>query len=347
MAKDIIIKANGTDLASIPVTQNEYGVYYYSTKYGYYKPVLANFDNANPPSGYIKYSNGSHKNEPASGRYPIDFSLVAETGIAMTEDVKILYSSSSLGSYCKIQGLKSGKIIFLVHTYKWASIGSVVKAGNVICRVAPKSVTGYDPHLHIYGSGFLIRNLILYGNNMGKFSKNDHIKYTKLTNLRMDPDASSDATIIAQVSAGAVAKVLSGTRVNGGYNWNFVIFGNMAGWAFDSNAEKTNTTTITNNDGTKPGGNSSEYEAQIKELESEIKKLNDTILELNAQIKTLTSQATIDANKIILLESEKKQLEEDKIALEEQLKTCKADTLKNSTITELLVEAVNKIFGGK
>lgn len=187
MAKRYIIYANGKDLATVPVTQNEGGKYYWNGSV-YFKPVLGEFDTATPPAGFKAYLGGSHTVYLGNAqRNPIDFSLVAGTVITMNVDVQVLASTLADGSWCKVQIVGTNIILAFVHTYKWAS--GIVKAGNAICIVAPQSVTGFAPHLHNddwSGLGRKIRDLILNGDykDMATFKIGDKIIFTEKQNKR-------------------------------------------------------------------------------------------------------------------------------------------------------------------
>ena len=147
MSKKYIIYANGKDLAQCPVTQNEVGKYYRNSAKKYFTPKLAEFDTAKPPVGYRVYTDGSHaRHIDNPNRNPIDISLVAGTVITMSVDVNVV-GINSTEDWIKVTPVGSNYKIVFVHTYQFSK--GLVKAGNAICKVAPKSVTGYDPHLHI------------------------------------------------------------------------------------------------------------------------------------------------------------------------------------------------------
>ena len=148
MSKKYKIFSAGKDLAQVPMTQNEVGKYYRNSSGTYFKPILAEFDTAKLPSGYKTYINGSHaKYAKNVNRNPLDFSIVAGSNLTMNRDVRILATTPNNGSWCKVQIVGSDIVIGLVHTYQWRS--GTVRAGNIICKIAPKSVTGFAPHLHI------------------------------------------------------------------------------------------------------------------------------------------------------------------------------------------------------
>lgn len=160
------IRAGNKLLKTILVAQNEVGNYY--IKGGKLaKFLLAGFDTAKGV-GLVKYSDGSHRFYRS--QEAIDFSIPAGVPITFDYDVKVEFTSPGSGSYVKVTagGTKLGikrYTFYLVHTYKWAKPGTVVKAGKPVCYIAPTSVTGYPAHLHIYakkfGLRFKVRDLIL------------------------------------------------------------------------------------------------------------------------------------------------------------------------------------------
>lgn len=316
MAKKYIIYASGKDLATVPVTQNESGKYYKNSAGTYFKPILAEFDTATLPTGYKTYIGGSHaKNVSNPNRNPIDFSIVAGAVLSMNVDVNVLATNPSDGSWCKITPVGSNYVIALVHTYQWAK--GLVKAGSPICKIAPQSVTGFPPHLHLdewSNRGLRIRKLVLDGDiisqgNTTMFNIGDKIKFNENTKLR-------EAFIIDDkyfkrgltVQSGAVGLVRSIEIANGGYFWYLMSFGDDCGmcavkkdggeyWVAKSSAS------VTNVDGSKvviPVDNS----AKIIELEADIVKLNDKIKVMDGVI--IEKNETIEQNKIDYNELEDK-----------------------------------------
>lgn len=261
MAKKYIIYANGKDLATCPVTQNEVGRYYWNGN-TYYRPTLDIFNNAPLPNGFSVYLNGSHAPYSTNPlRNPIDFSLTAGTKITMNVDVTILSTNPKDGSWCKtvINGTNINPAF--VHTYKWAS--GLVRAGNVICEVAPQSVTGFDPHLHadIWGS-YLLRNLILNGDvtMADTFKVGDFVTFTGPMNLRAGAGDGFKAS--HSILENAVGKIKDGPRssqnkqfygkgstsnINDSYTWFDLEFLDTTGWVAQTNRlVKSKSTKITN-----------------------------------------------------------------------------------------------------
>lgn len=220
MAKKYIIYASGKDLALVPVTQNEVGKYYRNSAGTYFKPILAEFDTATLPSGYKTYIGGSHAKYVSNlNRNPIDFSLVAGTVLSMNVDVNVLATNPSDGSWCKITPVGSNYVIALVHTYQWAK--GLVKAGSPICKIAPQSVTGFAPHLHLdewANKGRKIRKLILDGDfKMSTFKAGDKIVFSDIQNIRKGSGTSFEIT--GKTQAGMVATIEGSPREANGYTW--------------------------------------------------------------------------------------------------------------------------------
>lgn len=220
MAKKYIIYAGGKDLALVPVTQNEVGKYYRNSAGTYFKPVLSLFDTATLPDGYKAYIGGSHaKYISNANRNPIDFSIAAGSVLSMNVDVNVLATNPSDGSWCKITPVGSNYVIALVHTYQWAK--GLVKAGSPICKIAPQSVTGFAPHLHIdewSGKGRKIRELILNGDyDMSTFKIGDKIEITGIQNIRKGSGTSFPVT--KQTKVGEIYTIEDGSRVADGYTW--------------------------------------------------------------------------------------------------------------------------------
>jgi hypothetical protein len=273
MAKKYRVYASGKDLAQVPMTQNENGKYYRNSSGTYFKPTLAEFDTAKLPSGYKTYIGGSHAKYVSNpNRNPLDFSIVAGSNLTMNVDVNVLGSTPSDGSWCKVQPVGSDIVIGLVHTYQWRS--GTVKAGNIICKVAPQSVTGFAPHLHIdewSNKGRKIRYLILNGDfTMSTFSSGDKIIFTDIQNIRKGSGTNYEVT--GQSTKGMIATIEGSPREAGGYVWYDLVNNN---WVADV-------------------GKFEKYTAPtpppVDEDKEKIKQLESTILELNKRINTLTEE---------------------------------------------------------
>lgn len=171
---------NGKTLDKLPVVQDGKGTYYWNGS-SYFKPVLKDFDNAKLPSGFKKYTDGSHK--AYSYQNAIDFS--ASGGLPITADrpVKITYKASDKGGYCVVEA--EGVRHFLTHIDydSVPAVGTTVKAGNTICKILKME----GSHLHYFakqGDKYLnVKDIILrYNTDMEDWKKKyeeEKAKYEK------------------------------------------------------------------------------------------------------------------------------------------------------------------------
>ncbi len=305
MAKKYIIYVDGTDLANYErVTQNENGRYYRNpSTLAYYTPKLADFDNATPPSGYKVYTQGSHYSYRTNlNRDPIDYSFVAGSKITANFDVKIIATNPKDGSWIKAQIVGTNYMIGFVHCYggsvgKYPAVGSIIKAGQVICYVAPKSVTTFAPHLHIDEWAVQdahIRDLILYGDfktmadNTLAFNIGDKMKFEENTKLReafiLDDKYFQRAIVVQK---GAIGLVQSVEILNQDYYWYLLSFGNASGYCAVKNKAgniwvSKVTNAITNTDGS----------AYSPVDNTKVEALTKENGELKGQITTLTNEKT-------------------------------------------------------
>lgn len=111
-----------------------------------------------PLDGELWITQNYHQN---SSNRAIDISAVQDRPVRAIADGKITTATPTGNSYC-VQSVDGSDIrIFYVHTYKWLAVGTVVKKGDIICYIAPKSLNGGFPtHLHL-GTG-LNHNLMDY-----------------------------------------------------------------------------------------------------------------------------------------------------------------------------------------
>lgn len=355
MAKKYIVYASGKDLAVMPVTQNDVGVYYRNSAGTYYKPVLAKFDNATPPTGYKKYTQGSHAKYASNiNRSPIDFSIVAGANITMNKDVNVLGTNPVNGSWCKVQPVGSDLVIAFVHTYQWRS--GLVKAGNIICKIAPQSVTGFAPHLHLdewSNKGRKIRELILSGDiEMGTFKIGDKIEFTAVQNIRKGSGTSY--TITGQTKIGQVAEIEDGPREADNYTW-WDIKG--ADWVADVGKFKHYVAPVPTPD----APDCSEYKEKIillglendtlktkqGALEVELKEANEQI-RINLSIMKMHEEAKEeDDNKIKLLEERVGFLEATMAVREKEFNELESDynrvVLEKAKYEQMYIECVTEL----
>lgn len=144
--------ANGKDFNTLPVVQNENGVYYSNGKV-YYKPVLKDFDTAKLPAGYKKYTNGSHV--PYKSEKPLDFSQNAGVKITASDGVKVnshLYISGKKKPY-GTEYVYGNLHFMLYHVTCPYKVGARIPKGGTLAVVNSQSenvATGRDvpPHIH-------------------------------------------------------------------------------------------------------------------------------------------------------------------------------------------------------
>ncbi len=343
MAKKYIIYAGSKDLAECPVTQNEVGKYYRNSAGTYFKPKLAEFDNVAFPAGYKTYIGGSHArhiNNP--NRNPIDFSLVAGTNITMNTDVNVVGTNGTTEDWIKVTPKGTDYIIVFVHTYQFSK--GLVKAGNVICKVAPKSITGYDPHLHIdewSNRGLKIRDLILNGDfKMSNFKIGDKIKFTGVQHIRsgsgIKNPSGGEYKILRDSVVGEVATIKDGVRIADGYNWYDCVFSNgSTGWVADVGKFEKYEGVVT-----PPEENGGLIEA-LEGLKIEVEKQKVEIEQKNQEISTLKQRVIdleADTAELETLRAERNRLEQEKLALEEKI-----STLENSKQEGTLEKAIKTI----
>ena len=303
MAKKYVIYAGSKDLAECPVTQNEVGKYYRNSAGVYYKPTLAEFDTAKPPAGFKTYIGGSHAkhiNNPQKN--PIDFSLVTGTVVSMNADVNVI-AFNKVEDWVQVRPVGTDYIIVFVHTYEFAK--GLVKAGKPICKIAPKSVTGFDPHLHIddwSGKGRRIRQLILNGDyEMSKFKKGDKVIITGVQNIRKGSGTSYQIT--GETKIGDIYEIEDGPRFSDGYTW-YDLKG--SDWIADVGKFKLYTEPVPEPvpvPTPEPVDPCKELKDRTVVLETENKELNEALRTSQEKIKTAEK-------KVVLLEDDKKIYEE-------------------------------------
>jgi len=361
MAKKYIIYAGSKDLAECPVTQNEVGKYYRNSAGTYFKPKLAEFDNVAFPAGYKTYIGGSHAkhiNNPQ--RNPIDFSLVTGTVVSMNADVNVI-AFNKVEDWVQVRPVGTDYLIVFVHTYQFAS--GLVKAGKPICIVAPKSVTGFDPHLHIddwSGKGRRVRQLILNGDyEMSKFKKGDKVIITATQNIRKAPAGKITGDSVIGQTGVIYDNPREAVSDNVNYTWYDIhIDGGGSGWFADVGKFKLYTEPVPEPvpvPTPEPVDPCKEFKDRIVVLETEIKGLKEALEGLkievekqkveieqkNQEISTLKQRVIdleADTAELETLRAERNRLEQEKLALEEKI-----STLENSKQEGALEKAIKTI----
>lgn len=348
--------ANGVPITSIGVTQNDEGVYYWNGR-NYCTPLLKDFDTFQPPKGCKKYKNGSHGPLYNGGQYyyqkAIDFAIPQEQVITANKDCEVLATDHNLGSYMlvKIDGLK----VFLVHTYKW-SYGHI-RAGEPICRIAPTSVSGVGPHLHIYAEGKRIKDILLSAKVRKGFAKGTIVETTTDVFLRKAPCKEEDKVIIPK---GKLAKILTLVKQDCGHSWQYVTVpdnpvGFREGWVaieylkehpFDGVTDplrkcvKEKSELEINLDKCQ-----SELTRVTKELQSVKSELNNVTQELRNTQKELGNKnkqlqkCIKEYNKVV---EERQKCLSDKKNIEDELKECKSENRKLKDLVNKLTRELEK-----
>lgn len=142
----IYVRKKGTEkwfpLYDYPMTQNEVGVYYYSSILGYAHPKIWKFDTYDNKL-YTKRTDGSHKN--FLSQRCIDLLVTAEYEFTFGRDFSMIKSSAGLGSFCLI--VIGNERFYMVHTDRWIRNGNY-KAYTVAGMIG--NIQGFSQHLHIY-----------------------------------------------------------------------------------------------------------------------------------------------------------------------------------------------------
>lgn len=139
-------------LSSVPIVQDGDGRFYGITRYGPYLALPWNeFDKYRVRLPYGRFARGSHYTLKAlavlggGNQYAVDFRAAEGSYITSKRVGKVIYGGKG---YVVVEfGIWQ---VCFVHVHKFARVGSVIPAGTPLCYVAPKSVSGVAPHLHVY-----------------------------------------------------------------------------------------------------------------------------------------------------------------------------------------------------
>ena len=100
-----------------------------------------------PLDGDLWITQNYHVN---SSNRAIDISAIQDKPVYAIADGKITITTPNGNSYCCQSVDNSNISLFYVHTYKWLPVGTIVKQGDIICYIAPKTLNGGFPtHLHL------------------------------------------------------------------------------------------------------------------------------------------------------------------------------------------------------
>jgi hypothetical protein len=211
------IYSNWRPLSAYRITQDEYGATHLRLTYG----------------GVLQH--------------PLDFGdQVVGYPITLDMDCKVIYQEARYGNYVTVNPIGTPYHFCFVHTncHSWPR-GTVIHAGEPICRIAPSSQNGgYIPHLHAcamlwYGkySPAWIRNVVFA--QVGKdLHKGMNVKFSRATNVRTGNGLKYPVQAVAK--AGAVGYIKDGPRSGDGYRWFDCQFSSGTGWCIDNFMIPTN-----------------------------------------------------------------------------------------------------------
>jgi hypothetical protein len=255
----MVIYSNWQPLSSYPISQDETG----------------------PSHINLKYASGVRQLALDFGNQGVVYPITLDV------DCKVTYSSKYQGNYIVVQ-VGEYKLMF-VHVNEHAAVGSTVKAGGVICRIAPTSENGgYAVHLHCSArkndGEYPIRSII-YDSGIHVGVK---VEFTSDTNIRQGNGTSYPIQDVAKM--GSVAEVRDGPRTGNGYTWFDCVFLSGTGWCIDSHMKVTNKV-VTYPDGTLPPPPDPcqlKLDAQKAEYE---KKLADQKVDYEKQVADVKAKA--------------------------------------------------------
>jgi hypothetical protein len=255
-------------------------------------------------------------------------------------DGRILGTSPSSGSYCYQSVDNSDFKVWYVHTHNWAKAGTVVKKGQKICEIAPKSKNGgYPEHLHLgltpKGSNIMnyfdrsipfrtkysdianswFKNGVLnwslfkdlsYEKNTMSIEKGSKYEFTNTDRLNVRDKPNGEIVLQLPESKKAVGVALTNGVKDGNYNWNLYAGVGWAGYIAEGWNKKT-TRSITDVNGKAPVSDCSAQEKQIAEQKQVIDILNKEKSALESKLGLCTQENS----------DMKAQLDELKIEIEE------------------------------
>lgn len=353
MDKKYAIYIDNHDLADLPVVQNDVGRHYQNVAGDYWTTTMAKFNAATPANGYKIYTNGSHaKYKSRYDRNPWDISYKGGGKITANFKVKILSATYDDGGWVKAQIVGTNYIIVFVHVSSWAKVGSVVNAGELICKV--KYMSG--SHLHIdEWTGKLIYNLIVYGDFevVGKVKANKNYEFSNTDDLRVRKTPNGDIVAVLKGGKKCVGKAITDGETDGKYVWNLYQGDGWAGYIAE-NWSKETSRKVTNIYGTEVTiPDTSSLEQQITDLKKSIALCNENYKKLETNYNNINkalSEEKIAHKKTqdnfdTYVETAEKKIEE----LKKQIPTQQdqpADNVSDGWLKKL-IEIIFSLFGSK
>ena len=244
----------------------------------------------NPLGGTLWITHGYHM---GIGNLAIDFSAVAEAPVYAMADGVVRGRNTGGGSWIRVDTSNSNIICWYTHVYKWTvNVGTTVKKGQLIGRIAPTSHNGgYPTHLHMGLSfanssnyprlfDYLDRRLSLntrfasianawftglnfrwelhqnlsYLSNTNTMKVGNKVTFVADTNLRVGSGTTHSIKSKSPIKKGAVGTLIDGPRIANGYQWWDVKFLDDQGWVANVGGDRMSVTTraVTNVNGTVP-----------------------------------------------------------------------------------------------
>ena len=244
----------------------------------------------NPLTGTLWITHGYHM---GIGNQAIDFSAVAEAPVYSMADGVVRGRNTGGGSWIRVDTSNSNIICWYTHVYKWTvNVGTTVKKGQLIGRIAPTSHNGgYPTHLHMGLSfanssnyprlfDYLDRRLSLntrfasianawftglnfrwelhqnlsYLSNTNTMKVGNKVTFVADTNLRVGSGTTHSIKSKSPIKKGAVGTLIDGPRIANGYQWWDVKFLDDQGWVANVGGDRMSVTTraVTNVNGTVP-----------------------------------------------------------------------------------------------
>jgi len=244
----------------------------------------------NPLTGTLWITNGYHM---GIRNQAIDFSAVAEAPVYSMADGVVRGRNTGGGSWIRVDTSNSNIICWYTHVYKWTvNVGTTVKKGQLIGRIAPTSHNGgYPTHLHMGLSfanssnyprlfDYLDRRLSLntrfasianawftglnfrwelhqnlsYLSNTNTMKVGNKVTFVADTNLRVGSGTTHSIKSKSPIKKGAVGTLIDGPRIANGYQWWDVKFLDDQGWVANVGGDRMSVTTraVTNVNGTVP-----------------------------------------------------------------------------------------------
>lgn len=220
--------SNGKELKEYPITQNEYGTTSHLTS---------------------QYADGVLQRPLDFGNQKVGYSQT------LNDDCKLYSQGVSSGNWICVQPIHYPEYLIMyvhVNAHFSTKVGSICKAGQTICKIAPTSENGgYAIHLHISArknkKEFFIRQLIFATDIPSpKYKVGNHLIMQSVMNIR-----DSKGNDIGDAALNSVCEIVEVDSYHNGYQWYKVNFLNKTGvYIADTVYNEITTKSVTNLDGT-------------------------------------------------------------------------------------------------